>query len=209
MAIVNFSLVLGLALIHFACAEYGAMYTRWGRTDCSRGSVKLYSGFMATSHYVHSGNGGNYLCLPSEPEFGHTVPGWQAVSGRIYGVEYELFYGYEKGFLGDEQGNLLQQDAPCAVCYRSGRVSQIMIPGRYSCPSSLLTYEYSGYVFSEYHSHAASTEFICLDSDPDVIPGGQANNDQGVIYPVEVGCGSLPCPPYADGKELACVVCTA
>ena len=66
----------------------GATYTRWGRTSCPiiTGTSLVYSGRAGKSFFTQSGGGGNYQCLPNNPEYGRYAPG---VQGRapIYGVE--------------------------------------------------------------------------------------------------------------------------
>ena len=47
-----------------------------------------------------------------------------------------------------------------------------------------------------------------MDSDPEALAHGGTNDDQSIIYLVEGRCGSLPCPPYVDGREIACAVCS-
>ncbi|KAL3880007.1 hypothetical protein ACJMK2_032279 [Sinanodonta woodiana] len=53
-----------------------------------------------------------------------------------------------------------------------------------------------------------TTQYVCLDGNPEYIDGGIANTNGHVIYQVEVICGALRCPPYVNGRELACVVCS-
>ena len=38
--------------------------------------------------------------------------------------------------------------------------------------------------------------------------GSIANIPGTRFFPVEGRCGSLPCPPYKETKELTCAVCT-
>ena len=56
--------------------------------------------------------------------------------------------------------------------------------------------------------HGSATEYICLDVDAEMIPGGAANANGRVFYLAEAVCGSLTCPPYVNGRELTCVVCS-
>jgi len=67
---------------------------------------------------------------------------------------------------------------------------------------------YSGYLVAAYIDHASSSEFICLDGDAEVIPGGSDNDNGKIIYLADAACGFLTCPPYVDGRELTCVVCS-
>ena len=67
---------------------------------------------------------------------------------------------------------------------------------------------FSGYLISGAHVHTSASEYICLDSDAEMLAGGVANTDGRVIYLVEGVCGTLKCPPYVQGRELTCVVCS-
>ena len=59
-----------------------------------------------------------------------------------------------------------------------------------------------------YHGHAAGTKYTCVDSHPDTLHGGQTNKNGYLFFLVEARCGSLKCPPYVEGRELTCVVCS-
>ena len=160
---------------------------------------------MAGSEYRQTGNGPNNLCLPEDPTWAKYQDG--IFDGdhraRVYGTEYEIgMTGSYTPFSPD----LFNRDVPCAVC-RTTRSSSIMIPGRTNCYSGW-TVEYSGYLVSTFHGQAAPIEYVCLDGDPEAIDGGKANENGHVIYLVDVICGSLRCPPYVNGRELACVVCS-
>ena len=50
--------------------------------------------------------------------------------------------------------------------------------------------------------------FVCMDRQPESVPGSGANTNPAVLYNVEAGCNGLPCPPYDPHKELTCVVCS-
>jgi len=82
-----------------------------------------------------------------------------------------------------------------------------MVPARTQCPDGW-TSEYTGYLVSERnYSTKKRSSYICWDEAPDVAVGGIAQN-QALIYPVEVQCGSLPCSVYVSGRELTCIVCS-
>ncbi len=84
---------------------------------------------------------------------------------------------------------------------------QIMIPGRNQCyPGWNL--EYNGYLMAGHHSHRGKTDYICVDSDPESYGAGFRNDAGALLYAVEGICGSLPCPPYVNHRELTCVVCS-
>jgi len=88
------------------------------------------------------------------------------------------------------------------------RGSQMMIPATNECPAGW-TREYSGYLMSSLHSGKHSTEFVCIDADPEVAPGHKRGTDGAQLYVVAGQCGALPCcKPYIINYELTCVVCT-
>ncbi|CAB4037067.1 Hypothetical predicted protein [Paramuricea clavata] len=181
----------------------GVVYTRWGRSDCpqSGNTTMLYSGVMGGSYFTHTGGASNYLCLPLNPIFDKIISGFQGYS-YMYGTEYEL--GAHSNMFPQ---NLYNHDAPCAVCYTESRSSHLMIPARNVCPSGW-TLEYKGYLMSAYYGHTGRTQFTCVDGNAEGTTGSQSGQDGALLYFVESQCGSLPCPPYANGKELTCVVCT-
>ena len=115
----------------------------------------------------------------------------------MYGTEYEqpLVSGRD------------QHNAPCAVCYIPTKHTVIMIPAKTSCPSGW-TREYYGYLMSEYIESRQRTEYVCVDSDMESIPGSQNHIDGGHFYHVEAHCIGMACPPYNNQKELTCVVCS-
>ena len=82
-----------------------------------------------------------------------------------------------------------------------------MVPGKISCPSSW-TREYYGYIMSEHPLHHRST-FECVDVDAESIPGSTANTNGALFYFTEMrDCNGISCPPYTNGDELTCAVCT-
>ena len=164
-------------------------------------STRLRLGVMGGSLYDHTGGGSNYLCLSLNPIFDKTTSGKQGYS-YIYGTEYEVS-GNSNMF----SKNLHDHDAPCAVCYTESRGSELMIPGRNVCPSGWAL-EYKGYLMSERLVHNGRTQFICVDADAEGTPGSHSNHNGALLYFAESICGSLPCPPYATGKEITCAVCT-
>ena len=82
-----------------------------------------------------------------------------------------------------------------------------MIPGRDTCPTGW-TKEYTGYIFSSAHGHAHSTDYICVDDTPQIVPGSDGDHTSGLLYVVEGVCPSLQCGPFVHGREFRCVVCT-
>ena len=157
---------------------------------------------MGSGNKNHHGGGANFLCLPNNPIYDKYTSGWQGTSG-IWGTEYQS--GRFPGF----HNNLHDHDAPCAVCYVGSRGSQLMIPATNKCPSRW-TKEYHGYLMTSHDGHKHASEYVCVDSDAEVVPGSGSHVDTNgaLLYVVESACGALPCRPYINGQELTCVVCT-
>jgi len=176
-------------------------YVRWGKTSCPSASAQLvYRGKIAGEHYTHPGGGVNYLCLPDSPRYSRYKDSYQS-GGYVYGTEYELNY------FNPFRRNLHNHDAPCAVCFVSSRSSVLMMPARNDCPSGW-TKEYHGYLMAGKDDHSKSTDFICVDENPEAVPGSRADMNGALLYPVEGHvCRSSPCS-YVDGRELTCAVCT-
>ena len=157
---------------------------------------------MGGEFYNHHGGGANYLCLPHNPKYDKYKDGHQT-AGCVYGTEYEVSQYSGNPF----KRNLHDHEAPCVVCFVKSRGSMLMMPARNDCPSGW-TEEYHGYLMTAHHGHGHSTDFICVDGDPEYVPGSHANKNGALLYPVEGVCGSLPCLPYVSGRELTCAVCT-
>ena len=184
-----------------AAGARSTTYIRWGRTVCPTGASVVYTGYAAGDHYTHTGSGGNTLCLHKTPEWLSYDDGDQN-GATIYGTEFETA-GYGLAPL----VGLQNLDGTCVVC-EVPRSSQLMIPGRISCPTGY-TLEYNGYIMANHYTQAAKGSYLCVDAAPE-LAGSSANNDGNLWYPTEVECGSLPCGPngYVSNRELACAVCT-
>ena len=124
------------------------------------------------------------------------------------GVEYESGINPPMFSLDNNGGQSLSNlSPPCVVCHVSTRSIQIMIPAMVNCPTGW-TKEYGGYVVSQSQAQTR-TEFVCLDKVPEAVAGSGGSVDGAVFYVVEAQCGiSLACPPYVNGYEISCVVCT-
>ena len=81
-----------------------------------------------------------------------------------------------------------------------------MVPAKYTCPTGR-TREYYGYLMAEGSTHYRS-QYTCMDIAFKPVTGSLANKEGLLFYFVEGRCGSLPCPPYDETKELSCAVCT-
>ena len=156
----------------------------------------------AGSFYTQKGGGSEYLCLPDQPEFLGVTAGHQDIRARVYGAEYDAYASQSPPAF----GNLNNHNVPCVACSTSIRGQKIMIPGKISCPSSW-TREYYGYLMSEYHNHYRRS-YACVDVNAESIPGSAGDINGALFYFTEVYCHGIKCPPYAEGNELSCVVCT-
>lgn len=180
----------------------GAVIKRWGRSDCPANiTTKVYSGTTGGSDYTHTGAAAEYVCMPDVPIWGpHKDLVYGTGVGYICGAEYEgpiALFGMPNS----------AEDVPCAVCLGSQYTASLMIPGRTECYPGW-TEVYHGELASGYHGDAAASQYVCVDKSPQAIPGGGTHNENGkLFYGVKAKCGSLPCPPYEDGKFLSCVVC--
>ena len=178
----------------------GETYIRWGRTTCPSisGTELVYTGWAAGSHYTQSGGGANYLCLTKTPQ---SLQYSSATDnhGLVYGAEYEASSGQPNHGVHDN-------NVPCTVCRVTQRYSVLMIPGQYTCPTGW-TREYYGYLVTEHHNHHR-TMYECMDVSPETVQGGESNENGVLFYHVEPRCGSLPCPPYENTREMTCAVCS-
>lgn len=179
----------------------GVAYTRWGRTTCRQGVDRVYEGLVVGSHRQEAGSS-NFLCLHREPQFLRTSPGLTRQRGRLYGTEYESTTNTPTF------SSIFRHDVPCSVCHTSGRTAKITIPGRTSCPPSW-TREYYGYLMGEeYISIHRSRVPICVDVNAESVPGSAGHNVRSLLYFIETTCIGINCPPYSDGAEITCAVCT-
>ncbi|XP_014779273.1 uncharacterized protein LOC106875578 [Octopus bimaculoides] len=185
----------------------GSLYTRWGRTTCPRNSILIYDGVVGGQFYTEGGGGSNLLCLPNDPIWANYTTEVEA-AGRIYGSEYQLdTYPTKKLFSFANTKEIHEHNVPCAVCLTQLSAVVMMLPARTKCYSGWKT-EYSGYLMSERFDHPGRHEYVCVDHAPEADPAGYRDENGALLYFVQAICGSLPCPPYFNGQELTCVVCS-
>ena len=81
--------------------------------------------------------------------------------------------------------------------------------GSIKCPLNYIA-DYTGYAFSSYYSSSYTKgEYICVDKDARGYGSrGASDDNQGIIFPVEIECGAQPCPPYVPDREVICVHCS-
>lgn len=94
---------------------------------------------------------------------------------------------------------------PCAVCYVPAAI--LMIPAKTTCPPSW-TLQYSGFLTTNSDDFKSSSDYVCMDDNPQYIEGSRDNRDGKLFYPVHARCGALPCPPYVNDAYLRCCVCS-
>ena len=70
----------------------GSIFTRWGKSSCpeTEGTELLYTGITGGSYANHKGGGGNFLCLPNNPEYSTNISYRSGAQGysNIYGTQY-------------------------------------------------------------------------------------------------------------------------
>jgi hypothetical protein len=180
--------------------SFDTAFTIWGKSACPNATNLVYQGRAVSGYYNHYGGGGNFLCLTEEAKYNDestlTDSGW----GYIYGTEYQI----------DTNQALTRarhdQNVPCATC-TAPCSKKIMMPGTNMCPDGW-TKLYYGWLMGGYYNYAASTSYICVDVNPDVIIGEGASQNGALLHHIQVDCGyGIPCPPYDERRELSCVVC--
>lgn len=82
-----------------------------------------------------------------------------------------------------------------------------MIPGRHQCYPGW-TMEYSGVLVSGGTKTLSATNYACLDGHPETEYGDAQDDNGKLMFMVKTQCGSLKCPPYKQGREVTCVVCS-
>ncbi|XP_062586375.1 uncharacterized protein LOC134247980 [Saccostrea cucullata] len=185
----------------------GALYTRWGRSECPENETELvYQGFVGGSYYLHQGGSVNYICLPYDPTWGKYNDVLNNDNQNLHGVEYA---GNSINISGTPfDGQLRGHGVPCAVCRSTKRRSVLRIPGRNKCYNGWHL-EYAGYLMADKFTHASATEYACVDEFPEKSRTGPVSKGGKYFYPVEAHCGySLQCPPYVHGREITCAICT-
>lgn len=182
-------------------------YIRWGRTECpGNGTSVIYKGYMSgtfiSTHLNTPGAGANYVCLADKPSWNHYTDrkdGAVTITGVEYNFSPHRSSAVQIDFFGTFVGS---SEAPCVAC-NVPRDSNIMIPGRRECFDGW-TKEYSGYLVTGYSGYVDSSEYACLDRNPEVIPHSGNTDLENNLYFVEAHCGgTLTCPPtLSTGKIL-------
>ena len=178
----------------------GTVYVRWGHNQCPSTAQIVYSGRAGGSHWYRRGGGSDPQCLPLDPNYLRTISGRQD-RAYMYGAEYQTHTDSNSHIHGIDN-----HDVPCAVCHVSNRTAVYMVPAKYTCPTGW-TREYYGYLMSSRYD-LQRTVFTCVDTAFKSVAGSSTDHGSFLFYFVEGRCGSLPCPPYDNTRELSCAVCT-
>ena len=188
--------------------DVSTVYTRWGRSTCP-GTVSepVYNGFAGGSLNTQSGGAPSMLCLPRDPDWDagrYNDAKRGSSNGIIYGAEYRDSPGINDNLFGKSH---FGHDIPCVVCLVR-QSSVLIITGKSKWGYDGWSLEYSGYLMSSHLGHQKPADFYCVDKDPEDVGGGAVQSGGLLLYFVEARCGSLRCPPYVDGREFQCAVCT-
>ncbi|XP_019860149.1 PREDICTED: short-chain collagen C4-like [Amphimedon queenslandica] len=186
---------------HVSMEGRGVSFTRWGKACCPSGSNLVYSGYAAGGFFNQKGNGANYLCMPTDPEYlSSAAPRTRSL---LYGAEYQP---YDSKIFAT---NVHDYNVPCVVCNAPTKSTALMIPTMVNCPAGW-NREYYGYLTAEKYNHQRNVAYECLDFDPDGIPGTSQDTNGALFYFVALRqCNrGLPCGPYQAGKAVSCVICT-
>jgi len=187
-----------------------AVYTRWGSKTCPMGSKLIYSGFMSTSLYSHTGSGYNMLCMHPSPQMPSGYDAANNDGALLYGVEYENTGAIDRHH---------DYDAACAVCQWGAGGSVYVEWGNAesrdnpstpkTCGNPAHEMIYTGLIMSEKYDHRKG-EFICVDLERDYV--GEAaqsddNHNGGLLYTTEMEQGSADEYAYPHDREVGCTVC--
>ena len=171
----------------------------------------MLPGYVSGGHYNQKGGPAEYICLPNNPQWGRYVGSADTWPSYIYGTEFEINSAYNNRDLLLRHNNngqsLHQHDVPCVYCKVKGRSVVTTFAAATRCPDGW-DLEYQGYLMASYHDHASQRGPICVDEVPETVLRGQSNQDGALLYFVRVKCGSLPCPPYVNDRQVACVICS-
>ena len=166
----------------------------------------LITGFVGGSSYTDSGAAVDHLCLTNDPQWGiydSKVNRHPFIGGALFDV-WDIRVP-NSPFDFDKYDH---HQVACSVCMKRRRVSTVMIPARNDCYGDWVK-EYNGYLYAGHPTHAAASEYICMDETPDVLSKSSTWTGKKLLYPVMVNCnGAIPCPPYVNGREVTCVVCS-
>lgn len=159
-----------------------SVFTIWGSRTCPSNSHRIYEGFVAGSHYGHSGGGANPVCMTVNGVAPHGFSDGNQDGNLLYGAEYENTGALDKNANGD---------AACAVCEYTVPQQQVYIQwGRSASCSNDHSHVYSGLVLSTSHSQQKSLS-LCVDLKREVHRASSQGDENGaLLYTTELEQGS-------------------
>jgi hypothetical protein len=82
-----------------------------------------------------------------------------------------------------------------------------MVPGQNICHEGY-TLQYSGYLMAGDFTDRGTSEYICMDREPEKANFGSGDKPGRKFRLTQGECGALKCPPYVEGREITCAVCS-
>ncbi|CAG2227709.1 unnamed protein product [Mytilus edulis] len=163
------STLLQALVLPMLFGDENSVQTTQTQNRCIQRGLSILLGYAGGGYYTDPGSATEYVCLPPDPDFEKTSG---SDGGRMYGAEYE------SNFFGKDD-----EDVPCAVCRKIRSTSILMVPGKNKCYNGW-NIEYHGYLGSGYHSHAAASSYVCVDSHPEYLNAGVVDTNGKLFYPV-------------------------
>jgi hypothetical protein len=179
-------------------ASETTVFTVWGKRQCVIGSEEVYTGFMAGSHYDHSGSGANYVCLTTSnpnPPSGYSDRNQNG--NLLYGTEY-----WNTGAIDHNQGG----DAACVVCRHLTPHKDVYVQwGRSNGCSNSHDTVYWGYVMGNRYTQHRST-FLCVHTARETHAHSSFSNHNGaLLYTTEIESTNFG--GTAQNSEVGCSSC--
>lgn len=155
---------------------------------------------MAGSSSDANGNGANYQCLPTEPNYGTFNSTSNDVRASISVATLATNGSVLSSGL---DGKIIQ----CALCQTISATSATMFIGN-TCPVNW-TKEYNGYLVSEEEVTGRTAKgYACLKETPDVLDNSSGRAGTSSVNLVELECDALSCGTSTSNEEVSCAVCS-
>ena len=61
---------------------------------------------------------------------------------------------------------------------------------------------------AKFRTNHKSRVLICIDVSAESVAGSAVFNEKSMLYFMEATCTGIKCPPYSNGAEITCAVCT-
>ena len=167
------------------------------------------AGVVAGGRANQKGATASLLCLPELSNYDVIEAGVQDSRPYIEGILYMV-------------GNfpmwspLHMRRVPCTLCRVPDRGVATVHPARNTCLGNW-TLEYTGFMMGSATSQNHGTDSICVDADAEpqspersAYEGDGHGVMYGAISMTHTDCnpGDMTCPPYYEGQEILCAVCS-